>query len=196
MKLLACCFTLGLLATLPAVADLDLTPHFVKIGGGLLHRAYFADGDKNYSMTIDGETEISGENGRAVFRFTNVSQASMILHASPFAKPAPFSVEALPDYAKAAQAMLPPSAEGVELAWQGENVFPINQWKSYRYTFRYRIGGLGFQESVTYLVLDNGQQIVVQTGCPRKDFAVISARADDTMRRWTLVQPGDEKGEN
>jgi hypothetical protein len=196
MKLSTHLLALSLFASLPAVAEVDLTPRFVKIGGNLIHRAYFADGDKQYSMTIDGDTEISGENGEAVFRFTNVSEATMTLRRTPFPKPAPFSVEALVDYAKAAEAMLPRAAEGTELAWQGENVFPINQWKSYRFTYRYRIGGLGFEESITYLVLDSGQQIVIQTGSQRKDFANISQRADDTVRRWNLVEPGDEKGEN
>ncbi len=187
---------LGLLATLPAAADVDLTPRTVNVGGGLIHRAYFADGDKQFAVTIDGETTLSGDNGVAVFRFTNVSQASMTLRRSPFQKPAPFTADALPDYTKAALAMLPTAAEGVEITWQGENVFPINQWKSYRLVFRYRVGGIGYDESITYLVLDSGQQIVIQTGAQRKDFPVIAERADDTIRRWHLVTPVDEAGIN
>ena len=196
MKFLAQFLAFGLCASLPALAGVDLTPHFVSVGGGLIHRAYFADGEKQYSMTIDGDTELTGENGVAVFRFTNVSQATMTLRPTPFPKPAPFTPEFLPDYAKAAEAMLPHAAEGTELASQGENIFPINKWKSYRYTFRYRIGGLGFEESITFLVLDSGQQIVIQTGSQRKDFPGIAARADDTIRRWNLVEPGDEVGAN
>lgn len=196
MKRLLSVLAPGLLALLPVHADVDLTPHFQSIAGGLINRAYFADGQKQFAVTIDGETTLAADHGGAIFRFTNVAQASMTFQPSPFKNPPTFTPEFLPDYTKVAQKMLPASAEGVELASEAANVLPINKWQSYRFIFTYHIGALGFQESVTFLNLDSGQQIVIRTGSHRKDFPNVAQRADDTLRRWHEVQPGDEIGAN
>jgi hypothetical protein len=187
---------LGLTAAVSAVADIDLTPRFMVIGGGLVNRAYFADGNKQYAVTLDSETKLSADEGGALFKFTNITQATMRLRRSPIAKPPAFDAESLPEYTKAAAALLPGAAEEVTLESQADNVLPINRWKSCRFVYTYRLGGVAFEESITFLNLDSGDQIVVQTGSQRKDFPAVAERADDIIRRWHQVQPGDEVGLN
>lgn len=175
--------------------EVDLKPRTVTVGGGLIERTYFSDGEKNFAVTIDSETKVSAIDDGAIFRFTNIAQASMRLRKSPI-KPLPFTPETLPEYLKAADKLIPAGAQGVAILSQEENVFPINQWKSYRFVFTYQAGGVGYLESFTFLFLDNGQQVLLQTGSPRKDFEVVAARADDIIRRWHEVLPGDEAGYN
>jgi hypothetical protein len=179
-----------------AVAELDLTPRPMSVGAGLIQRACFGDGRITYAVTIKDDVKVSASEGGALFHFTNFSQASMRLRRSPMPKGLAFDTVSLPEYLKAAEKMLPASAEAMALTAQAENVFPINRWKSYRFTFGYQVGGMGYQEDITFLVMDSGEQMVIQTGSQRKDFETIGARADDIIRRWHEVLPGDEEGAN
>jgi hypothetical protein len=177
-------------------AELDLRPKRTNIGNGLIQRAYFTDGNKQFSVTIDGLTELKESEGGALFRFTNLSQATMRLQKSPFAKPLPFDEASLPLYAKAAAEMLPKDSQELVPTPPKANVLPVNRWKSYRFEYRHRIGGLAFCESITFLNLDANVQIVIRTGSREKDFPAVSSRADDIIRRWDEVQPDDEQGLN
>jgi hypothetical protein len=161
-----------------------------------LHRACFRDGLKTWAVTIKDDVSVSPLDGGALFRFTNFSQASMRLRRSPLAKDLPFNAESLPKYREAADQLLSAAAEAVEKLEPTENVFPINRWKSWRFVYNYRVAGLSYQESVTFLVLDDGAQIIIHTGAQRKDFELVAARADDIMRRWHEMIPGDETGLN
>jgi hypothetical protein len=177
-------------------AELDLRPKRTNVGNGLIQRAYFTDGNKQFSVTIDGLTELDESEGGALFRFTNLSQATMRLQKSPFAKPLPFDDASLPLYAKAASEMLPKNSQELVLIRQTPNVLPVNRWKSYRFEYRHQIGGVTFCESITFLNFDPNVQIVIRTGCRDKDFPAVSSRADDIIRRWDEVQPNDEQGLN
>ena len=193
IPLLTIVLSAGLAIT--ATAELDLKPHYANVGG-LVRRAYFADGNKQYAVTIDSETQLSEADNGALFRFTNVPQASMLLRPTPLAKLLPFDAESLPAYLKAAQALLPAGAEDVVLEAQKENVLPVNRWHSYRFVFSYHIAASQLRESITFLNLDERQQVVIKTGSRQAAFDAIAARADDIIRRWHEVLPGDEKGEN
>ncbi len=183
--------------SIPTVhADLDLTPRYESFAGGTLRRAYFADGAKHFAVSLDSETTLSSDERGPVFRFANIPQAAMALRRSPFATPPSFDAVSLPDYAKAAAKFLPAAAESIATELPVMNIFPINQWKSCRLVFNYKVGGAAYTESITFLVLESGQQIVIQSGSRAKDFAATAARADDIIRRWHEVLPGDEKGAN
>jgi hypothetical protein len=180
----------------PAQAALDLTPNFVRIGNGMITRAQFVDGDKKYAVTLDKETRLAAEDKGATFRFTGIPQASMKLRPSPLPKILPFEPEGLVEYQKAALALLPVSAEKPVLESQEPNVWPINEWKSHRFVFTYTIAGASFRESITFLTLNAGQQIVVQTGGQQANFDAIAQRAEKIIRRWHEVLPGDDEGRN
>ena len=177
--------------TLSAKAQLDLRPHYFK-AGGIIGRAYFADGEKKYAVTLDPETQLSEAENGALFRFVNVPQASMLLRKTPLAKVLPFDAASLPEYLKAAQALLPRLAVEATLDAQAANVLPINKWRTYRFVFSYQIAGSQVKESITFLNLDDGQQIVVQTGSRKNAFDGIASRADDIIRRWHEMLPGSE----
>ena len=189
LPLLTIALVAGLAIT--ATAELDLKPHYTN-AGGLVRRAYFADGEKKYAVTLDSGTQLSEADNGALFRFTNVPQATMLLRRTPLPKVLPFDAESLPAYTKAAQALLPASAEDVVIEAQKANVLPINKWHTYRFVFTYRIGSGQMKESITFLNLDDGQQIVVQTGSRLATFEGIAARADDIIRRWHEMLPGSE----
>lgn len=190
MRPLLSCILL-LVHAISANAQLDLKPHYFK-AGGIVGRAYFADGDKKYAVTLDSETQLSEADGGALFRFTNVPQATMLLRNTPLPKVLPFDAASLPEYLKAAQALLPHLAEEVTLDAQAANVLPINKWRTYRFVFSYLIAGSQVKESITFLNLDDGQQIVVQTGSRKNAFDGIASRADDIIRRWHEMLPGSE----
>lgn len=187
--LLSCVILLS--HAISANAQLDLRPHYFK-AGGIIGRAYFADGDKKYAVTLDSETQLSEADGGALFRFTNVPQATMLLRNTPLPKVLPFDEASLPEYLKAAQALLPRLAVEATLDAQAANVLPINKWRTYRFVFSYQIAGSQVKESITFLNLDDGQQIVVQTGSRKNAFDGIASRADDIIRRWHEMLPGSE----
>jgi hypothetical protein len=196
MKSFLTVLSFAALAAGPSRADLDLTPHIKDLGAGLLDRVYFSEGSTNFAVTLDGETKVSAQNGGAEFRFTPFSLASMRLRPTPMPQRLPFDEKGLAEYAKAAEALLPLSAEGRELVWQGDNVLPVNRWQSHRFIYAYHVAGVAYEDCITFLNLESGQQIVIQTGAQRKDFATVAARADDMFRRWHEVLPGDEQGLN
>ena len=187
--LLSCVILLA--HAISANAQLDLRPHYFK-AGGIIGRAYFADGDKKYAVTLDSETQLSEADGGALFRFTNVPQATMLLRNTPLPKVLTFDEASLPEYLKAAQALLPRLAVEATLDAQAANVLPINKWRTYRFVFSYQIAGSQVKESITFLNLDDGQQIVVQTGSRKNAFDGIASRADDIIRRWHEMLPGSE----
>lgn len=189
--------SLALGASIPAcLAELDLIPKRMSIGGGLADRAYFTDGSQKFAVTLDAETQVSEEDGGAVFRFANLARSSFHLAKSPLSPAYAFTPENRPAYFKAASGMIARSAEGVTLTAEVENPFPINGWTSRRFQFSYVLTGARFIESVTFLNLDSKQQIVIRAVAPEKDFPVVAARADDIFRRWHEVLPGDELGLN
>lgn len=189
--------TLAAIAAAVVRADLDLTPRFALTGGGKLRRAYFQDGEKQFAVSLDAETTVAADDKGAVFRFEGIPQASLALRKSPMAKtPPPFGPETMPEYAKAAAELLPPAAEAVVADAPVMDVLPVNRWKSCRFVYQYKVGGAGYTESVTFLTLETGQQIVIQAGSRARDFAAVAARADDILRRWHEVLPGDEAGAN
>jgi hypothetical protein len=191
--LLPALFCAGLAASR---ADLDLTPQQMIIGGGLAQRTYFRDGAKRLAVSIDSDTEVSAEDGGAVFRFKQLPRATLRLTKSAL-KPSPtLTPELVQAYLKAANQLLPSSAERRVLTAQARDVFPINQWKSARFTFTYVMAGVSFTESVTFLSLDERQQIVLRIAAEEKDFEAAKLRADDIIRRWHEVLPGDEEGAN
>src|SRR6266511_3938726 len=81
-----------------AFGGLDLNPRYktIELGETVIHRVHFCDGDKQFAVTINSDTEILGESNRAVFRFKTISLAEMSLRQSTIKPGVPFSPENLP----------------------------------------------------------------------------------------------------
>jgi hypothetical protein len=99
-------------------------------------------------------------------------------------------------YAKAARALLAPGAE----IWPEEPMtldpLPINAWKTVRFNFSYRVGGSPIRADVTFIDLNQRDQIAVITGANANNYAAARSRSDDIIRRWHEVTPEIEAGIN
>ena len=177
-------------SALPAFG-LDLSPQFVTTisDGVAIRRPYFADGDKKYSVTLNMETELTAFEDGALFRFVKLSHAEMRLRPSPLSVNLTVDQENQESYEKAARQLLPPDAEGVELDQVTQNPLPINGWTGVRFTFHYKMPMGEVRESITFLNILPTQQVVIQTGSLAKDFADVSDRAYDIIRRWHELDP-------
>jgi len=180
-----------LLGLAARAAALDLTPQIVTtlVGDYEVRRACFLDGSKKYAVTLDGETELTGHSGTAIFNFSKFPRAVMRVTHSPLKPEVVFEGETLDEYRTAATGLLPRGAEQPVLEKEDADVLPVNQWTSRRFTFVYRFIGTAMRESVTFLNFDGKQQLVLQTRALAADFAAVSARADDIIRRWHEFRP-------
>lgn len=180
--------SLGLAASAAAI---DLTPQIVTlvVGDYSVRRACFTDGDKKFAVTVDSETELTGSGGVAIFNFSKTPRAVMRLAPSPLKPQIVFEGETLESYRATAATLLLQGAEQPVLEKEDADVLPVNQWTSRRFTFAYNFLGAPMRESVTFLNLDGKQQIVMQTRARQADFALISARGDDIIRRWHDFRP-------
>ena len=181
-----------------AFGDLDLTPRYkaVELGEVVIHRVHFRDGDKEFAVTVNSDTEILGSTNSAVFRFKTVPFAKMSLHQSAMKPAIPFSPEKLPDYRRVAREQLGAITEIVAEAEPEFDVLPINGWKSCRFNFTTRQTGIAFKTDVTFINLNSDQQIIVVTTSKEGEFHDVQGRARKIMSRWHEVLPGDEEGLN
>lgn len=187
---------LALAAT--AAADLNLKPRLVTVSYGSIpvRRAYFMDGDKKFAVTIDNQTELSARGDGAFFAFTSIPLGTVELRHSPIKAGTGFTEENISTYAKTAREMLAPSAE----IWPEEPMqmspLRINGWKSCRFNFVYRVGGSPIRADVTFIDLNEKEQIVVITGSTAETYAAVRERSEDIIRRWHEVTPEEELGIN
>lgn len=187
-----------ILLSMPALAELSLTPRIMTLdyGGTPVRRAYFMDGTKKFAVTIDNETELSAQGEGAILRFTRIPLATVELRRSPMKAGVGFSQENISEYAKVARQLLASTAE----IWPEEPMLleplPINGWKSCRFNFFYRVGGSPVRADVTFIDLNDKNQIVVITGGSANSYASVRSRSDDIIRRWHRVTPEEELGVN
>jgi hypothetical protein len=100
-----------------------------------------------------------------------------------------FGPDTLDRYEEAARKLLPQVADKVKLVEQVKNPWPINKWESHRFVFTYTNAAGEVQESISFLNITPAQQVVVQVSAAVKDFAEVSGRAYDTIRRWHELDP-------
>ncbi|MGB8167013.1 MAG: hypothetical protein WCF18_05940 [Chthoniobacteraceae bacterium] len=187
-----------LLFAAPGSSGLVLTPRFMTIdfGGVPVRRAYFMDGEKKLAVTMDNETELAAHGDGAIFRFTTIPLATVELRHSPLKPSGGFSEQNIAEYAKAARLMLAPGAE----VWPEEPMvldpMRINGWKSCRFNFFYHVGGSPIRTDVTFIDLDEKQEVVVITGGTANSYSAVRSRSDDIIRRWHEVTPEEERGVN
>lgn len=173
------------LAALP-VAALDLTPSFATTDadGATISRPYFMDSGRKYAVTLNSETELTAFEDGCIFRFTRVHGAAMRLRPSPVGAAVKFGPETMDRYEQSARSLLPRNAANVALEGQKTNPLPINGWTSHRFIYRYTMPSGDTRESVTFLNILPGTQIVIHVYSPAGSFADASARAHNIIRRW------------
>ena len=178
--------SLLLVAGALSASALDLTPTFINTvaDGVIIRRPYFTDAGTKYSLTLDMETELTPYEDGSLFRFSKFKQGEMRLRPSSFSPDIKFAPDTLGQYEEAARKMLPEVATKVTLVEQVKNPWPINGWQSHRFVFSYATASGEVQESITFLNIVPTQQVIVQVYASAKDFADVSSRGYDTIRRW------------
>ncbi len=181
-----------------SLSALDLTPNFAPMAsdGIVLTNPFFTDGGKKYGVILNMDTELTSYGDGAKFKFTKLDHAEMILRHSPFDVNVKFGPDTLDAYEQAARKMLPQVAEGVTLERQLKNPLPMNAWESHRFIFKYTTPAGVSRESITFLNILPGEQVVMQVYAKDAQFENAAARADDVIRRWYEVDPKSIKRGN
>lgn len=176
----------GALVLATQALAIDLTPRYavVESDGAQIRRPYFADGDVKYAVTIDGGTELVEFEGSALFNFTKLPHAVMRLRQSPMKPEVPFDELNLPRYREIAKTLLIAGAEKPVLEQEVDNVLPVNDWRSHKFIYSYELAGAKMKESITFLDLNDKDQVVLQIRGVDADFSAVTARGEDIIRRW------------
>ena len=173
---------------------IDLTPRWTDtaIDGIPKRQMYFADGSKKFLLSIDKETEVGARFGGAEFKFPKFPDIDFIMVPSQFKPDAAFDETNLAAYREAARKLLPARAHDAEIAEEKANPIPINGWKSFRALIHFKMDSRACVQTVTFLNLNERDQIVLVTTAPERDWNEASERSWQIFRSWQEMLPGDE----
>ena len=173
---------------------LDLTPRWTEtaIDGVSKRQLYFADGARKFMLSIDRETEVDARFGGASFRFPKLPDVDFIVIPSRFKPSDEFDQTKLVQYREAARALLPARAHDAETTSEKANPIPINDWKSFRVRFRFSMDARAYAQEVTFLNVNERDQIVVVTSAPEREWNEAGERSWQILRSWQEMLPGDE----
>jgi hypothetical protein len=178
-----------------ACAAVDFTPRFIDIfnEGTTIRRLYFTDGDKRYLLSLNRETEVVPDAGGALFKFAKVPSATFLVVRSRHSPVDKFEGATLDRYRESAKRLLPVGTRGAVILEETPDVYPINDWKSYRIVLSYNVGPVIHLQSVTFLNMNDADQVALITAAPEKDFTEAAHRSFQIFRTWQEMLPGDEK---
>ena len=173
---------------------IDLTPRWIdtSIDGVPRHQLYFADGTKKFMLSIDRETDVSPRFGGVDFTFPKLPDIDFIVVPSRFTPDVPFDEARLIEYREAARKLLPARARGAEITEEVANPIPINKWTSFRMTLRFTMDSRACLQTVTFLNLNERDQIVLVVSAPQRDWNEAGERSWQIVRSWQEMLPGDE----
>jgi len=176
-------------------AAVDFTPRFMDIftEGATLRRLYFSDGEKKFMLSLNRETEVVPDAGGALFKFAKVPDATFLVVRSRHSPDDRFEGQTLERYRESAKRLLPVGTRGAVITGETPDVFPINSWKSYRITLSFNVGPVIYQQSVTFLNMNDADQVALITSAPEKDFGEAAHRSFQIFRTWQEMLPGDEE---
>lgn len=157
--------------------------------GIALQRAAFTDGEKEYGLSIDGETtaEVVGLGTR--FTFKGVPSASFEIQPSPIKPVLPFNSETIERYRAAARMRAPAGVGLVTNLEETNEPLNINRWQSFRVTFAFSQHGQKVRKSVTFLTLANGQQALIETSAYEAEHGPAMERSEYLIRSWHELAP-------
>lgn len=178
-----------------ALAGIDLTPRFTDtfIDGTVFRRLYFSDGEKKFVLSLNRETEVTPDSGGALFRFPKVPTATFLVVRSRLSPTDKFEGAALERYRESAKRLLPVQGRGSAIREEIVDPFPINDWKSYRIILTFDIGAARHIQSVTFLNLNETDQVALITSAPESDFEEAAHRSHQIFRTWQEMLPSDAK---
>ncbi len=173
---------------------IDLTPRWTDtaIDGIPQRRLYFADGSQKITLSIDKETEVAARYGGANFKFPKFPDIDLIVMPSTFTPNDAFDETKLAAYRETARKLLPARARSAEISEEKIDPLPINRWKSFLVQLRFTMDSRSFLQTVTFLNLNEREQIVIVTSAPEREWNEAGDRSWQIVRSWQEMLPGDE----
>ena len=163
--------TLAAMASISLAEALTLQPREIVVSndGPPVRRYFFQDEGKRLLFRIDGKMTVQGSANQAVFRFSDIRDATMKLSKSGMTPQIPFEEKYLEQYRARARSYLSPQAADVQIAQETPEALPINGWANYQIVFSYKILGVPYRQSLTFFNYSSADQLV---------FDVMSSEAD------------------
>jgi hypothetical protein len=161
------------------VHALDLTPHAIATTYNGLHvrRYFFEDAGKQMGFRIDNKMTVKGSSASAEFKFDDRGNAGMQILKSGKNPVPPFEEKELELYRTNARAFVPGGATDVQLDQEKPGAIAINGWTSHQFIFTYKLLGLVYRRSVTFLNYDKTEQLIVDVSAPAAEFDSVYLRS-------------------
>jgi hypothetical protein len=141
-------------------------------------RRYFFQGEgKRLLFRIDGNMSVNGSADEAVFRFSDIHDATMKLSRSGLKPQIPFDEKNLKLYRDAAQSYVPPQATEVQITAENSNAVSINDWVNHQFVLTYKLFGFPYRESIAFFNYSSTEQLVFDVRSPDPDYAKTYARS-------------------
>ena len=179
-----------------SVHALDLTPQKITApaGGPQISRYFFQDGSKKLIFRVDDQMTVSGGAALVTFRFSDVPGAEMKIAKSPFPSPLPFDEKNVEAYRVSATGFVSAQATNVKLEEETADAIAINGWSSRQYTFTYAQAGITRRRTVTFITLNEVEQVVVDVDAPASAYEKTYARGYRVLNSLGEMKNDDANG--
>lgn len=173
-----------------AQCEINWTPHLNTnfAEGTSIASVYFSDGAKKFALVLDGETTVEAANGGAKFAFKRPASSVFKLGVPITKVTLPVAADKVAEYRKCALAYAPSDVTEFSDFEAVADVYPINHWQSYRVLFSYALFGQRVRHCITFLTLENGQQVALDLSAHEKDFAEALNRAEHMIWTWDHLE--------
>jgi len=198
LSCLACCALL--LASAPAraldIKALDITPHFPpRVADIPIRWVHFADGENRYVLKVPLGVEMSEADGGTLFRFQNITDATLAIRKSPLTPAIAFGEPSLDTYRKAALAFAPGGATDLVIEKEASSSIPIAGSTSYCFWVDFKLPGRSLKMAITFTNINAQQQIVLITLAPGKQFNNAESLSSEILSSWHLALPNENLNE-
>lgn len=181
----------------PALAcALTLQPQELEVRGDgpPVRRYFFQDQGKRLLFRIDGKMSVSGSATQAVFRFSDIRDAAMKLSKSGITPQIPFEEKNLEQYRVMARSYVSAQATGIQIAEEKLDAIPINGWTNYQFVLSYKIAGVPYRQSVTFLNYSSTEQLVFDVMSSEAEYEKTYARSYRVLNSLSDYVPNAETG--
>lgn len=179
---------------LASASALDLTPHAsaTSYNGLRVNRYFFEDTDKQMGFRIDNKMTVNGTSASVAFKFEDIAKASMQILKSP-KKPEDvlFEDKDIESYRTRARALLPGNATDIQLDQENPGAIAINGWASHQFVFVYKVAGVAYRRSVTFLNYSKTERLMMDISAPATEFDSIYLRGYQVLNSLSERRAGD-----
>jgi hypothetical protein len=182
--------------SLSAASALNLQPQEITVekDGPPVRRYYFADESKKILFRIDGRMSVSGSATQAVFRFSDIRNATMRLQRSTIKPDVGFEERNLALYRSTARGFVPAQANDVQIVEERSDAIPINGWANHQFVVTYKLFGVAYRQSVTFFNYNATEQLVFDVMSEASDYEKAYARGYSVLNSFSDYVPGGADG--